>query len=182
MNSIGNCPTFLALLKDFSVQDQRRILFRETTFAFLLCIFFVFFGELLLHLLGVKNYTLTVAGGIILLLSSLEMIFSAGKSGPGSSLKQEPFIMPIATPLLAGGALLTNVILFTQQTSKTTVSLALIMAFIPAILITTSAPYLMKYCNRRGLIALEQLVGMVLLMIGADLLVKGFGAFIQSIR
>lgn len=180
-NPIGNIPGFVALLKDFPLQRQRWILLRETIFALLLCLFFEFFGDFFLDLLLVRNYTITISGGIVLFLTSLSMIFSKESNGSSGSSKQEPFIVPIATPLLAGGGLLTTVMLFSHQVSKLTVTLALLLAWVPVIICTTCSPYLLKICGKRGLGALEQLFGMLLLMLSCNLIVNGLGAFIKSL-
>lgn len=180
-NPIGNAPGFVALLAGIPIRRQQKILLRETFFALLLCFFFAFFGDYLLEALAVKHYTLTISGGVVLFFSAMAMVFSIDKGAERSPLKQEPFVVPIATPLIAGGGLLTTVVLFSQEVSKTTISFALILAFIPIFLATINAPYLQIFFGKRGLKALEQIVGMVLLMVACDLITKGFGAFILTV-
>lgn len=183
-NPIGNAPSFVALLKDFPVERQRRILLREALFALLLCLFFEFFGDVLLNLIAVRNFTLTISGGIVLLLSALAMIFSV-RTAPGTRQepqKREPFVVPIATPLLAGGGLLTLVMLYSHQLPKTTVTLALLIAWVGVIAATICAPFLQNIFGRRGLAALEHFVGMLLLMMACNLIDRGLGAFIESLK
>jgi len=184
-NPLGNLPGFVSLLKDFPFQRQRQILLREMFFALCICLFFVFFGDLLLNMLMVRTFTLTIGGGIVLLLTALGMIFSIGKTetdGPQETATlREPFVVPIATPLIAGGGLLTTVMLYSHQLPKAIVTIALLLAWIPVFAIAFAAPYLQKLLGRRGLAATEQLVGMLLLMIACDLISRGLGAFIHSL-
>src|SRR5207253_2960206 len=101
-NPIGNSPTIIALINDHSLREQQKILFREAMFSMLLAIFFLFLGETFLHNLCIKNFALTTSGGILLFIVALKMIFSQRDDSKVTEPKQDPFIVPIATPLLSG--------------------------------------------------------------------------------
>lgn len=181
-NPIGNTPTILALLKSYSFKDQQRILIREGFFSFLIAIFFQYFGEMFLGLLRIQDYSMSLCGGILLFILALEMIFPKSNHTNETTLKQEPFIVPIATPLLSGAGVLSMIMLFAKQEGDVfKMSLAIGIAWLGVIGVLALAPYLQKMIGKRGLLALEQLMGMLLAIIAAGILVKGVQLFIEAL-
>lgn len=174
-NPIGNAPAILALVKDFSITDQRRILIREVGIAFLLALFFQFFGELFFgQLLQVKPYANQLTGGILLFLTSLTMIFPSTPSAQESLGKKEPFIVPIATPLLSGPGLLTIIMLkASEENNNIKIFFAILLAWIGVATILMCAPFLQKVLKERGMLALEQFMGMALSLMSIEMVVKG---------
>lgn len=181
-NPIGNSPTILALVKNYDFEKQRRILLREGIISFFIAIFFQYFGEVFLGLLQVSDYAMTLCGGILLLIISLGMIFPESQHSEAQALHQEPFIVPIATPLLSGPGVLTLIMLFSKQAQNNLlISGAILVAWIGVIAIMAAAPYMQKVLGKRGLIALEQLMGMILSMIAISMLVHGVNLFLKTI-
>jgi multiple antibiotic resistance protein len=181
-NPIGNSPTIIALIKDHNIQGQQRILFREAMFAMLLAIFFLFLGETFLNCLCIENYALRMSGGVLLFLVSLKMIFAGHHENNGEAPKQAPFIVPIATPLLSGAGLLTVIMLYSQQEANDwKILLAILVAWIGVTLVLVTAPYMQLFLGKRGLAALEQLMGMLLAMIGIEMIVKGASLFLTAL-
>lgn len=181
-NPIGNTPTILALLKNYDFSSQRRILIREGIFSFLIALFFQYFGELFLGLLHIEDYAMSLCGGILLFILALEMIFPKSETESSAVAKQEPFIVPIATPLLSGAGVLSLIMLFAkQEADNLKMSLAIVIAWIGVIGVLALAPYLQRILGRRGLLALEQLMGMLLAIIAAGILVKGVQLFIEAL-
>lgn len=174
-NPIGNAPAIIAMVKDFDLKQQRRILTREVIIALFLAIFFQFFGELFfMKLLHVKNYTTNITGGILLSLTALEMIFPRKREVRGVEVKKEPYIVPIATPLLSGPGLLTIIMLKSTEVGNNLVILsAILIAWIGVVIVLLAAPYLQKVLKQRGMIALEQLMGMIVIMMAIQMIVKG---------
>jgi multiple antibiotic resistance protein len=183
-NPIGNAPAFVALIKDFDFQRQRIILIREALFALVLALFFQYFGEWFLGSLKIQDYAVTVTGGVLLLIIALSMIFSAHASpGETGKKKQEPFIVPIAMPLLAGPGLLATIMLKSKlEESNWIISIAILVAWVGIILVMLAAPYMKKILGNRGLLALEQVMGMLLALIGIEMLVHGMTSFIKGIE
>lgn len=181
-NPIGNSPAILALLQDYSFSDQRRILIREGLISFIIVIVFQYLGEIFLKMLRIQDYALSLCGGVLLLIIALEMIFPRRSQKSQNSPKLEPFIVPIATPLLAGAGVLSMVMLLgKQEANPLKVSLAIIIAWIGVMVVLACAPYMQKLLGKRGLLALEQLMGMLLAIIATDVLVKGIEMFIGAI-
>lgn len=182
-NPIGNSPTIIALIKDHNVREQQKILFREAMFSMLLAIFFLFLGELFLKCLCIQNYGLTTSGGILLFLVALKMIFSNRDEKSIEGPKQDPFIVPIATPLLSGAGLLTMIMLYSkQEANDLKIFLAILLAWIGVTTVLVTAPYLQIFLGKRGLLALEQLMGMLLAMIAMEMIVQGSSLFLSALR
>lgn len=180
-NPIGNTPAILALLKNFDFKSQRRILIREGFISFLIAIFFQYFGNVFLSHINVKDYAMSLCGGILLLVLAIEMILPSRHQDSSSETQQEPFIVPIATPLLSGAGVLSLIMLFAkQEANNLKITLAILIAWTGVILVLAFAPYLQKLLGRRGLLALEQLMGMLLAIIACEVLIKGIKLFIEA--
>lgn len=185
-NPLGNTPAIIALVKDFDFDRQRSILLRESFFALLLALFFQYFGEIFLTFLNIQNYVVTIAGGLLLTLVAFKMIFPNHKvpetDNPSASKKTEPFIVPIATPILSGPGLLAIIMLKSRLVDNPfVVTCAILLSGLGVMAILLAAPYLQKFLGKRGLIALEQVMGMVLVLVAVEMLVNGSALLIQTL-
>lgn len=181
-NPIGNSPAIVALIKDFPFERQKKIMLREGFIALAIALFFQYLGEQFLHFLNISNYAVTLCGGTLLFLVSLQMIFSMNSHDNTAPMKQEPFIVPIATPLLSGAGLLTIIMLKSHEVHNNfLITTSILIAWIGVIAVLAAAPYLQKILGKRGLHALEQLMGLVLAMISIELLVKGATLYRESL-
>lgn len=181
-NPIGNCPTIIALIKDHSIKEQQKILFREAMFSMGLAIFFLFLGDTFLKCLKIDNYALTLSGGTLLFIVALKMIFSSGSSSQQGGPKQDPFFVPIATPLLSGAGLMTMIMLYSkQEANDLKILIAILVAWIGVTFVLVTAPYLQVFLGKRGLAALEQLMGMLLAMIAIEMVVNGAYLFLKAL-
>lgn len=181
-NPIGNCPMMISLVKDYPLRQQQKILFREAMFSLLLAIAFLFLGESFIHGLAIENYALTISGGVLLFIVAMHMIFSNSKDSSLDQPKQTPFIVPIATPLLSGAGLLTMIILYSKQEANDfKLLLAILLAWTGIALVLVMAPYLLLFLGKKGLAALEQLMGMLLTMIAIEMIVHGSHLFLLKI-
>lgn len=117
MDSIGNVPLFISILKDFPAQEQKKIIRRELVIALIVIAAFYFLGDFLMDLMDIKQETISIAGGIILFMISIKMVFSSSYSNKEgkTSYADAPFIVPLAIPLIAGPAVLATVIVYAQQ-------------------------------------------------------------------
>lgn len=182
-NPIGNSPTIIALVKNFDFERQKKILVREAFFALLIALFFQFFGEAFLSLLKVQDYSVTLCGGILLLLTAVSMLFPVESTLSDTNLKQDPFIVPIATPLLSGPGLLTIIMLYSKQEANNfKILIAIIMSWIGVLAVMIAAPYLQRLIGKKGLIALEQVMGMILTLISMEMIVSGMRLFISKLQ
>jgi len=182
-NPIGNTPAIVALVKDYSFEQQKKIILREGVIALLIALFFQFFGEYFLNLLNIQDYALTLTGGIILFLVALGMIFNFDHETKKTKLKQEPFIVPIATPIITGPGLMALIMLYSRlENDDIKITAAILLAWIGVLAVLASAPYLQRAVGPRGLIALEQLMGMILAFIATEMFVKGVSMFLITVQ
>lgn len=182
-NPIGNSPTILALVKDFSFKDQKRIILREALFSLIVALCFLYLGEVFLSYLQIETYAVTLTGGILLFLVALQMIFAiAKKTEATASLKQEPFIVPIATPLLSGPGLLTIIMLTSKlEQNNLYITLSILIAWIGVFAVMAAAPYLQRRLGKRGMVALEQFMGLLLAIISMGMIVHGVNLFLDTL-
>ena len=181
-NPIGNTPAFVALVKEFDFHRQKRILFREAVFSYLLALFFLYLGKLFLSAIQVHTYAVSVSGGTLLFLVAMNMIFPPEEEGQKEEKhKVEPFIVPIATPLISGGGVLSTIMIYSaMEQGYGRMTIATTIAYAAVIVVVVSAAYLQKILGSRGLIALEQFMGMILSMISIQIIVTGVKSFITQ--
>ena len=179
-NPIGNIPAFVSLVKDFEFAKQKKILFREAIFSFFIAFVFLFIGEPFLEALQIEQYAVSICGGTLLFIVALNMIFPPEEASRKGKLPQEPFIVPIATPLITGGGVLSTIMIYANQVqSNMKMATAIIVAYIGVTLVVMSAAYLQKILGRSGLLAMEQLMGMMLALLSMQLIVKGITLFVN---
>ncbi len=176
MDPFGNVPLFLSLLKDVEPRRRRKVLLRELTIALGVLIFFLFLGQSILDFLGLHEESVSIAGGIVLAIIGLRMVFPRPEGVMGAQLEGEPFIVPLAIPLIAGPSAMATVILMSRSDpgAMGKWTLALLIAWLGTAIVLLAAPLLMKVLRRRGLAALERLMGMLLIMLAVEMIISGF--------
>lgn len=179
-NPLGNSPAIIALIKDFEFHRQKTILIREALIALLLALFFQYFGIIFLKLLNVEGYAVTISGGILLFLVALTIIFAPAPNAAANQPKREPMIVPIATPILSGPGLLAMIMYFSNMYPSTVLTLAILLTWIAILAVLSALPYLQKYLGKSGLVALEQMMGMMLALMSVEMIVKGSAAFAKT--
>lgn len=181
-NPIGNSPTILSLIKHCDFSRQKKIVFREAMIGLFIALFFQYVGEMFLGMLKVSDYALTLTGGLVLFLTALQMIFHKPESADDMSSKQEPFIVPIATPLITGPGLMTMIMVTSKEVDNNlTITFAILITWIGVTLVLVGAPYVQKLVGKRGMAALEQVMGMILALISISMLFNGIHLFIKTL-
>ncbi|MCP5505712.1 MAG: YhgN family NAAT transporter [Chlamydiales bacterium] len=181
MDPIGNIPVYLAILKDVKAKRQKKIIIRELLIALAVIIVFTFVGEHLLDILGVGQETILLSGGIILFIIALKMIFPSGKEGAYESpTKGEPFIVPLAIPLVAGPSVLAAVMIYSHRESLSLLMTAIVLAWVISTLILLCAPYLKKILGIRGITACERLMGLLLTLLAVQMFLEGLSLYLQK--
>ena len=173
IDPLGNIPLFLVLLEDVSPERRRLILVRESTIALGFLMAFLFAGPYILGFLGISRPALGIAGGLVLFLISLRMIFPVPGGMFGPTPEGEPFIVPIAIPLIAGPSAIATVMLFaTRNRARWEWVVAILGAWAVSTLILLASTFLRRVLRRRGLIAIERLMGMILLTVSVQMLLS----------
>ena len=181
MDPLGNIPPFLSVLKNVQPDRRRRVLIREVLIAYVVLLVFFFLGKRLLALLSLQQETISIAGGIVLFLIALRMIFPKEGGLFGETLEGEPFVVPLAIPLVAGPSALAVVLLLQQSEASVTwqLLLAVTIAWALSALILLSSTSLYRLLKQRGLVAMERLMGMLLVMIAVQMFMNGVSKFLK---
>ena len=181
MDPLGNIPPFLSVLKNVQEDRRRRVLIREILIAYVVLLVFLFLGKRVLALLGLQQETISIAGGIVLFLIALRMIFPKEGGLFGDSLEGEPFIVPLAIPLVAGPSALAVLLLLEQSeavTGRLLLAVTIAWALTAAILLSSTLLY--RLLKERGLIAMERLMGMLLVMLAVQMFMNGVSDFLKQ--
>ncbi len=184
IDPVGNIPAFLFILQGVPEQRHRRIILRELFIALVALVVFLFAGQYILAALQISQASLGAAGGIILFLIALRMIFPVPKGVFGEEADVgEPFIVPLAIPLIAGpAAMATLMLLMARDPTLWPVWLiALLVAWSISGLILLSADRLARLLGRRTLIAIERLMGLVLTAVAVQMFIDGVGQAYRTI-
>lgn len=183
MDPIGNVPIFNAILSNLDEKRRTRVVARELLIALFILLSFLLAGNTILAFLGLSQSSLNIAGGVLLFIISLRMIFPAPHSNDDENVEDEPFIVPLAVPLTAGPSTIAVLLLLSSNQPNRLIewSLALFMAWLGATVILLSSPQLLKIIGKRGSRALERLMGMVLVILATQMLLNGVRDFIESL-
>lgn len=175
LDPLGNIPVFLSLLRTLPPARQRFVLARELLIALAVLMLFLWFGRYALAAMHLRQESVSIAGGIVLFLIGLRMIFPPPEGLMGELPDGEPFIVPLAIPLVAGPSGMAAVMLMgsDEPTRLTDWSLALLIAWGATAAILFSATYLYKLLGTRVLTAVERLMGMLLVALSVQMFLDG---------
>ena len=181
MDPLGNIPVFLSVLKAVAPERQRTVLVREILLAYIVLLAFLFFGKYLLQLLHLQQETISISGGIVLFLIAIRMIFPPEGGMLGETPEGEPFLVPLAIPLIAGPSTLAALLLLQRSGPGSMVMLlaGVTIAWALTGLILLASPFFYRVLRQRGLIAMERLMGMLLVMIAVQMLMNGLSAVMK---
>jgi multiple antibiotic resistance protein len=180
MDPLGNVPLFLSVLNRVDPARRRRVLLREIAIAYVVLVMFLLAGRSLLRFLGLEPEAVGIAGGIVLFLIALRMIFPAPGTLSGEPIEGEPFVVPLAIPLVAGPSTLATLLLLESAApSRGLLVLAVTMAWALSGAILLSSTFLFRVLGVRGLIAMERLMGMLLVMVAVQMLLDGVRASLR---
>lgn len=178
MDPIGNVPLFVSMLGKYTPARQRRIIVRELLIALVVIMLFNFIGNELLNFLHVEQDTVLISGGIILFIIALKMIFPNEEAS--LSHKGEPYIVPLAIPLVAGPAILAAVMIYTHRVNNTVqMLLAILISWSASLIILLLSTWLKKFLGERVLTALERLMGLILTLLSVQMFLEGIHSLLR---
>lgn len=183
LNATGQIPLFLGLLSRFDQKRQLIIITRELVIALMILLLFTFFGDFILHVLGISRAIIAIAGGVLLFLISLTMIFPKSTAGEAKTqaLTHEPMIIPLAMPIITGPGAISAVMLYSHDTGNPfLVAGAAIAAWIPSLIILLLGSYIKQILGEKGLVAIERLGGMLVCLLGTQMLTNGLLGLIKD--
>ena len=180
LDPLGNVPVFLSVLKPLPPHRQRVVLVRELLIALAVLMAFLWGGKYALELMHLRQESVAIAGGIVLFLIGIRMIFPRPEGLLGELPDGEPFIVPLAIPLIAGPSGMAAVMLMGSNEPHRLGewSLALLLAWAATAAILLCAPLLYRLLGRRAVAAVERLMGMRLVAISVQMLLDGLSAYL----
>lgn len=182
---LGNIPVFISALRQVKPERRRTVILRECLIAFLALMVFLLAGRPILGLLHLSDDALRVGGGVILMLIAIRMIFP--EHGPrlgDDPVQGEPFIVPLAIPLIAGPSAMATVLLLSRQYPA---HLLLLTGSITVTIAVTTVVFalssrIQKILGDQAITAVERLMGLVLTAISVEMLLSGVASYIRQIR
>jgi len=182
MDPFGNIPIFLSVLERVPPARRRRVLVRELILALGIIALFILTGKYVMTFLGLGQESVSIAGGIILFLIAVRMVFPRHEPDTtGGGLDGEPLLVPLAVPLISGPSVLAALLLFSTAGAINMIDLfaAAVLAWLGTFVVLFSSTYLAAFLTRRGLIAVERLMGMILVALSVQMFLDGVKSFLK---
>ena len=182
MDPFGNIPFFVGTLRHVDPSRHRKIIVRELLIALMTLMLFMFAGKYILQMLHISEPSLTLAGGLILLLISIKMIFPGSQADGRETIEGEPFIVPLAIPYVAGpSAMATVMLIFNREPGRWMEwLLALVVAWLLCSCCILASGVISRKLGNKALAAVERLMGMVLSAMAVQMIMTGIARFIQA--
>jgi multiple antibiotic resistance protein len=179
LDPFGNMVTINSLLQEMEPGRRRMGMLRESGIALLILLAAVFAGEAIMGALGLKPYALGIAGGIVLFMIAMGMVFPARRPGEEQD-SGDPFMVPIAMPFIAGPSTISLVLLLAEKHDRLTVAAAVLIAGSISAIILTLSPSIYAFLGVRGSRAMERLMGMLLVMMAVQMVLDGIRLYQQA--
>jgi len=180
----GNVPLVPSLVAGCAPERRRWVIVRECLIAFVILLAFMFGGHTFLQVMHLSEASLSIAGGVILFLISIRMVFGSPEGIWGDVAKGEPFIVPLAVPFIAGpSALATVMLMATRDPSRIgmwAAAITVTMAIVTVILVF--AEKIRVVLGEKAVIAIERLAGLILTAIAVEMLLGGIRSFVTSLK
>lgn len=182
MDPLGNVPVFNSVLSKLAPERRAKVIVRELVVALVILMGCLLAGNGILAFLGLSQPSLNIAGGILLFIISLRMIFPGAEHASEFEVA-DPFIVPLAVPLTAGPSTIAVLLLLSSTRPELIFewSVALVIAWLGTTLLLVCSPWLIKLIGSRGSRAMERLMGMVLVILATQMLLNGIRDFVRSL-
>lgn len=180
MDPLGNVPLFLTSLKNTRPERRQWIILRECLIALSVMVTFLFLGQSMLRVLHVEDAALRAAGGVILLLIAIRMVFPTPEKNLSEPVThEEPFIVPLAVPYVAGPSLLAVIVVFVSQDSGNWYwyLAGLVISWLITAVTLYFSGFLQRVVGTRALVAVERLMGMILVLLAVQMMFDGTRQF-----
>lgn len=179
----GNVPLVNAMLGGVAEQRRRLVIARECLIAYLLLLAFMFGGQSFLALLHLSQTSLSIAGGVILFMIAIRMVFAKLAGTFGGEPGAEPFIVPLAIPLIAGPSALATVMLMASRdpgkVGMWAAAITVTMALTTVVLLAGAT--LQRRLGEHAMQAIERLMGLILTVIAVEMLLAGIREFVKGL-
>jgi len=183
IDPFGNVPLVNAMLADVAPARRRLVILRECAIAFVILALFMVFGHKLLELMHLSETSLSIAGGVILFMIAIRMVFAHPEGAFGPQARGEPLIVPLAIPLIAGpSALATVMLLASREPAKLGMwALSLTATMVIATVVLLTGDKLQRWMGERAMQAVERLMGLILTAIAVEMTLSGIKEFVGTL-
>lgn len=178
LDPFGNAPVFNSLLSKIPENRRRTVLVRELFIALGILLAFLVLGKNLLGFLRVGIHTLSISGGILLFLIALGMVFPS-RSILGETEDGEPFIVPLAVPLMVGPSSIALLLLTASKHPDELFSIAggVGCAWLASSVLLGLSPLLLRILGVGGARAMERLMGLLLILVAVQMFLDGVSTY-----
>jgi len=177
LDPFGSLPVFISILGVVPPERRTRVAVREVAVAFVVLLAFMVAGQGFLTLMRLSERSLEVAGGVILIIIAIRMIFGGGAEiyGGDAAARREPFIFPLAVPLLAGPSAMATVLLLASRQPEHLVEwiVALTAALGVSGVVLLAADRIRRVLGSQMVAAIEKLMGLVLTAVAVEMILAG---------
>jgi len=182
LDPLGSLPIFIPIMRSVAPERRRIVALREVGIAFAVLFAFMFFGDAFLRLMRLSERSLEVAGGVILLMVAIRMIFSHEGGVYGTPEDREPLIFPLAVPLLAGPSAMATVLLLASRQPERVIDWvgALACAMAVSGLVLLGCDHIRRWVGDSVVSALEKLMGLVLTAIAVEMVLAGLKRYFMA--
>lgn len=187
IDPVGLTPLFIALTRGMSAQARRKITIRAIGVSFFVLMVFALFGETVLGFVGISMPAFRVAGGILLFLTALDMLFqrrTKRREDQSEDDADDPSVFPLAIPLIAGPGSITTIILIAGSTPGpigfASAGVVAVVGLISVYIFFALADGLEKLLGKTGIDVITRLLGMLLAALSVQFVLEGFFAFLKA--
>ncbi|CAG0968844.1 hypothetical protein BURK1_01113 [Burkholderiales bacterium] len=180
----GNVPLAVTAMRGVPRERRVRVIVRECLIAYAVLLAFLVGGRAFLALMQLSEASLSIAGGVILFLIALRMVFAHRDGVFGETGADEPFIVPLAIPAIAGPSALATVMLLASRSpgSMGTLVVAVSIAMLVSVVVLAAADRVQRVIGERGVVAMERLMGLVLTALAVEMLLSGIRTFVLQLE
>jgi MarC family membrane protein len=184
LDPFGNLPIVVSATSRVPRERHVPIVLRECLFAYVLLLAFMAGGRTFMEWLQLSDVSLAIAGGIILFVIAMRMVFPTAEGVFGDVRDAEPFLVPLAVPAIAGPSAMATVMVMASRDPAHlwTWVLALTIAMAVTTVVLLAAPRLQAVLGERGVNAFERLMGLVLTAVAVQMLLNGVRDFVAQLK
>ncbi|KAF3362954.1 hypothetical protein PHSC3_000488 [Chlamydiales bacterium STE3] len=180
MDPIGNVSSYLNLVHELPRKRQNWIVIREMLIALGFMLLFNTIGEYIFDILQISDTAIRLSSGLILFLVAIKILFPSFDSPRANLPKGEPFVIPLAIPLIAGPSLLATIMLYAHDIPSIPLMVgAIFLAWVAASAVLLASPFLKRVLTHNGLMACERLMGMILVLLAIQRFAEGVQLFVK---
>lgn len=182
LDPLGNTGIIASLISGFDQKMQRKILYREISVSLIIMMIVYWLGSYLLFYLNISHAAITITGGIIFILFAISLLFPGSNLMNIKNLDEEPYIVPIATPLVVGPSSMATLIIFSHEKDLWPNYLAsILLAWVITGTIILMGPFLVAKLGNTCMKVVERFIGLICALVAVKMLLKGLKLFLLTI-